>query len=308
MLDINKILVVLDEQQERHLAFNRALQLAQSLNAELTLLTNCYESYCEDSSNIDSATRLHVKELLIERKQLWLGEFQQQAEQQSITCEVDVRWHKNLHGAALKAMSDNYFDLTIKNSQKHHNIVDRVFASSDSFLLRHTLTPLLLVKGQEQWQHNRVIASIDATSHNNDHVLVNDNILAFAEHLSDHFSTDLHLVNAFPNTALMLAMLPEVVPPTNISEEMKAMHQDACENYTDKYSIKSDHLHIHEGEAGDVICDISTKIEADVIVVGSCGANDFDQVLLGSTAEQILDHTDIDVILINSQDGPKETE
>jgi len=308
MLDINKILVVLDEQLPDQGAFNRSLQLATSLEAEITLVTSCYESYCEDNSNIDEDTRQHVKEVLIERKERWLDGFRQQAAEQEIKCDLAIYWEKHVHNAAVRLMEKEYFDLTIKSSQQHHNIVDRVFSSSDSYLIRHCNTPLLLVKGKEKWEHNRVIASIDATSHDNDHVVVNDNILAFSEHLADHFETDLHLVNAFPNTALMLAMLPEVIPPTSIAEDIQNQHQDACETYAQKYSVNADHIHIYEGEAAEVIAKAANKIDADVIVVGTSGANNFDQVLLGSTAEQILDHTDTDVILINTKDGVDEKE
>ena len=45
MLDINHILVVLDSEHPEQIALDRALWLARSLEADLTLLTSTYEAY-----------------------------------------------------------------------------------------------------------------------------------------------------------------------------------------------------------------------------------------------------------------------
>ena len=49
MLDINHILVVLDSDHLEQHAFDRALALASSVKADITILGSCYESYCEES-------------------------------------------------------------------------------------------------------------------------------------------------------------------------------------------------------------------------------------------------------------------
>src|SRR5690554_7188245 len=80
----------------------------------------------------------------------------------------------------------------------------------------------MLIKSSEPWKHNRILASIDATSTDEGHQLINDNILSYAEQLTDHFDTDLHLVNAYPLVNVAFAMVPEVTAPDHLHKYVQA--------------------------------------------------------------------------------------
>ena len=72
MLNIKHILVVLDSDHPEQPAFHRALALAGSLKADITILGSCYEAYCEDSSSLEVDTKNEIKSALINNKQMWL--------------------------------------------------------------------------------------------------------------------------------------------------------------------------------------------------------------------------------------------
>lgn len=147
--------------------------------------------------------------------------------------------------------------------------------------------------------------SIDATSHDEGHQLINENILDFAEHLADHFDTDLHLLNAYPMVALAFAMVPEVTAPDDIQDFVTRQHKDNCDRYAAKYKINSDHIHIAEGDPEDVVEAINKELDADLVVIGTVGREGLAGVLLGNTAERIVDRVPCDVLVIKPQDGVK---
>lgn len=304
MLDINHILVVLDSDHPEQPAFDRALALASSVKADITILGSCYEAYCEESSSLELETKNKIKNALINNRQLWLDTFVDEAEKQGIEISTEVHWQKNLHNAVMASMNTSDFDLVIKGT-KPHSIVDRIFTHSDWNLLRHCQAPVLLVKSSKPWVNNRILASIDATSHDESHKLINENILDFAEHLADHFKTDLHLVNSYPMVALAFAMVPEVTAPDDIQKYITEQHKTECEYYAKKYNINDDHIHITEGDPDDVVEVMAKEIEADLVVIGSVAREGWSGVLLGNTAERIVDRVSCDVLVIKPLDGVK---
>jgi len=300
MLDINHILVVLDKNQPEQFALDRALWLAGSLKADLTLMTSTYEAYCEENSSLDQETRGRIKNALLEKSGSWLNSFLPEAA--AISIRTEVRWQKHLHDAVIESDRDHDFDLVIKGTRPH-GLMDRIFTHDDWNLLRTCPAPVMLVKSARPWAHNRVLASIDATSGDEGHQLINDNILSFAEHLSDHFATDLHLANSYPLVSVAFAMVPEVTAPDDIQKYITEQHEEACTALAKKYNIADDHVHIGEGDADTVVAGICKDIEADVVVIGTVGRAGLAGVLIGNTAELLVDKVECDVIVIKPSDG-----
>lgn len=302
MLDINHILVVLDSEHPEQIALDKALWLADVLKADITLMTSVYEPYAGESSSLDEETRTRIREARLDSTRRWVESFLPEIEARNIKGKAETWWQKHLHDAVIDSMRHTDFDLVIKGTSQH-GIMDRIFTHTDWNLMRHCPAPVMLVKSPAPWKHNRVLASIDATSQDDGHKLINDNILQFAEHLADHFETDLHMVNSYPQVAIAFAMVPEVTAPDDIQEYISGQHQQACEVLAHKFSINEDHVHIGEGEPVDVVASTVASIEADVLVVGTVGRTGLAGVLIGNTAEQLVDRVSCDVLVIKPQDG-----
>lgn len=300
MLDINHILVVLDADHPEQIALDRALWLARSLSADITLMTNTWDAYAADSPALSEDTRDQIRQALLNKAGQWLQSFANEAE--GVTVRTEVRWQKHLHEAVLDVMRTTDFDLVVKGTAPH-SLMDRIFTHTDWNLLRHCPAPVMLVKSAKPWVHNRVLATIDATSADNGHQRINDNILSFAEHLSDHFATDLHLVNAYPLVSVAFAMVPEVTAPDDIQKYIHEQHEEASAQWARKFSIQDDHVHIGEGDPEQVVASTARDIEADVVVVGSIGRTGLAGVLIGNTAELLVDKVACDVIVVKPSDG-----
>ena len=300
MLDINHILVVLDKDHPEQIALDRAVWLAESLDADLTLLTSAYEVYCEKNSSLDADTRQRIKDSLLEKADQWLSGYLPEAGKVKVSKEV--YWQKHLHDAVMESMRHQDYDLVIKGTLKH-GIMDRIFTHTDWNLLRHCPAPVMLVKNPAPWKNNRVVAAIDATSADEGHQVINDNILSYAEHLSDHFSTDLHMANSYPMVSVAFAMVPEVTAPDNIQKYITEQHEESCKQWAHKYNITEDHIHIGEGDADAVVADICDEIDADVLVIGTVGREGISGVLIGNTAELVVDKVDCDVIVVKPSGG-----
>ncbi|MFP6846570.1 MAG: universal stress protein UspE [Thalassobium sp.] len=302
MLDINHILVVLDQEHPEQYALDRAVWLAKATNSDLTLMTCAWDTYGDDSARIDEATRHSIKGALSQRAQSWLDSLLEDRDVANVTVRTEVHWQKHLHDGAIESIRNTDFDLVIKGTQPH-TLLQRIFTHTDWNLMRHCPAPVMLVKSATPWKHNRVLAAIDSTSRDTGHELINDNILSFAEHLADHFETDLHLANAYPMVAVAFAMVPEVTAPDDIQKYITEQHEEGCAAWAKKFNIADDHIHIGEGDTDVVIADIAKETEADLVVVGTIGRGGLSGVLIGNTAEALVDKLECDILVIKPQDG-----
>lgn len=302
MLDINHILVVLDHDHAEHIALDKALWLASTVQADLTLMTSVFEPHCDDATSLEQETRNLIHDSSINKATEWLEQLAQDAVSAGLTVHKQVCWDKHLYDAIMGVMNQNDFDLVIKGTHQHH-LVDRIFTHTDWNMIRHCPAPVMLVKSAMPWQHNRVLASIDATSMDASHQRINDNILAFAEHLSDHFETDLHLVNAYPDVDVAFAMVPEINAPDDVQKHISAQHHEACNTLASRYSIQPNHIHIMEGDTTDIVPDIATAIEADLVVAGTVGRDGLAGVIVGNTAEELVDKVACDIVVLKPSDG-----
>ncbi len=302
MLDINHILVVLDSNHPEHNAVEKAIWLAGMVKADLTFMTTAYEPNCDDPMSLEQETRQLIREAKLNNANSWVRGFINDALSTDLTIHTDIRWSQHLHDAVLEVMEQQSFDLVIKGTHPH-SVVDKIFTHTDWHMIRHCPAPVMLVKSATPWLNNRILASIDATSMDENHQRINDNILAFSEHLADHLETDLHIVNAYPDVDVAFAMVPEISAPNDVQKHISSQHHEACHSLANKYNIKNDHIHIMEGDTTDVIPEIADAINVDLLVAGTVGRTGLASVVVGNTAEDLVDKIQCDIVVIKPSDG-----
>ena len=110
MLNIKHILAVLDQQITDDPALARALWLAKSLDAELTLITNAWDALGDAGSHVSDDMRGNLREKFTDRAQRWLDESAANLREAGKTVHTQVRWCKHLHDVALEQLATDDYD------------------------------------------------------------------------------------------------------------------------------------------------------------------------------------------------------
>jgi nucleotide-binding universal stress UspA family protein len=116
----------------------------------------------------------------------------------------------------------------------------------------------------------------------------NHMIYEFGERISDHLGAQLLPIHIFE--------VPQGYSKTGKTyEEFAEIMKENAKNDFKKFVSKHDHpelectMVLHDGEnEGKLIMDIAKKIDADMIIMGSRGRTSSAAILLGSTAEKII--------------------
>ena len=117
--------------------------------------------------------------------------------------------------------------------------------------------------------------------------------LAFAARLAVHCGSTLHVLHA--EDPLLCAAAQH--QGRDLSEEtLEELRRFTAETWPSVTCNPT--LHAVAGQAGDVIRDIGTRENADVIVVGSRGMSGAERLLFGSTTEYVLRRADASVLVV----------
>ncbi len=271
MREFKKLLVVLNPTKAEQLALNKAVRIARHQDVEITAFL-LERTYCgEFRSHLD--------------KQL------QQLEQQGLSIRLELSPETDLLRALLLCQHALGFDLTLKEPHKT-SLSDSLFTPLDWKLLRAQNTPVLMVRPSELEPDAPILAAVEATPVDPEHQQLSGQILELASLLADKLQRPLHMFSACP------APMQNPAHSDQQSAQQEQAYRDTCVSLGQQYGISADRIHVAAGPAELLIADQAMKLGARLLVLGTVARTGLRGVLLGNTAEQLLERVDIDVLVI----------
>jgi len=265
-MPLSRIMVIIDPTTEPQPAFERALDSARLTGASLHLYLCVNSSYGASSHE---EARFRYRSLLEQMSQRALDDGVE------AICEID--WAQDWRQQAVAAAARCSASMVFKNSFDHSDVQREMRCTSDWALLRLSPCPVLMVKNFQDWNQRRVLAAINPHSTDEAHIKLNHQIISFAQRFSTAYGSDAHFVTAYQDR--------------NHTPEANAL-SDSC-------GASLDYIHIRQGKAADVISEVASEINADLIIIGTVGRDGIKGRVLGNTCEKVLDHTQADVLVLN---------
>jgi len=202
-------------------------------------------------------------------------------------------------------------DLVIKCAE-NPDWIDRLFGSDDMHLLRKCPCPLWLMKPQEKSNYESIVAAVDfdpADPEVSDGDL-NRLILELSSSLAMSDFASLHLVHVWDAPDLAIVRLSAENPETaaiRLVEHERLRHEAGMARLTetlrqqvgvDAYDYLSPDVHLRRGSAVRVIPALVKQLKADLVVMGTVARSGISGVIIGNTAEGILDQLECSVLAV----------
>jgi len=212
---------------------------------------------------------------------------------------------------AIRAVLKNGYDLLIKPAE-NPTWTNRLFGSDDLHLLRKCPCPVWLMKPPEKSNYSSILAAVDFNllaplpSENE----LNREILELAASLAISDFASLHLIHAWEALAEGMltsrgGMSPEGV--IDYVEKERASHRaelyrlaKELPGWIDKDAFEhlSPSFHLPKGPARIVIPAFAAELRADLVVMGTVARTGISGLIIGNTAEAILDQLSCSVLAI----------
>ena len=311
MQGFDKILFVVEPSQEPTWALARASAFAASVQADLTLLMVAERPAATGELNqtqVDTAIRDQC--LATMERALTSLDYPTEAE-----CLVAVgRPHIEIIRTALRGGHD----LVIKAAETQSGgLRARLLGSRDMHLLRKCPCPVWLLKPDGRQPYRRILATVDFTPGAEDAETegLNWRILDLASALALAEFAELHVAHVWeaPATGLLHHWGSGVWTTDTTAAELRYVEQARNQHVLGVDSMTKalaerigpegfEYLklrsHLPRGSAIEQIPSLAAELDVDLIVMGTVGRGGIPGLLIGNTAETILDRCDRAVLAV----------
>ncbi|EIM65507.1 universal stress protein [Desulfobacter postgatei] len=211
----------------------------------------------------------------------------------------------------IRSVLRNAYDLVIKAAEDP-DFIKRLFGSDDMHLLRKCPCPVWLMKLPEKTNYKCVLAAVDFDPlqfHASEQAF-NTEIIDRAAALALSDTAFLHIVHAweaFAEKAMLAHGDISIESVTAHVQKQQLIHQkelhrlgEALRNRigADGYSKISPSFHLPKGPTKKVIPPLAAGLGADLVVMGTVARTGISGLIIGNTAEAILDQLTCSVLAI----------
>jgi universal stress protein E len=149
---------------------------------------------------------------------------------------------------------------------------------------------------------HRIGAAVDPGHADDKPRLLDRCILDAASRLSQHLNGELHAIHAYIPAAIVAAAMAEPPLVIDVPVETLAQEREVRVNevlaLTAEYRLPSTNIHVEAGGAKEVLARMARECEIDVMVMGAVSRSALKRIVIGSTAESVLEHLPCDLMVV----------
>lgn len=304
MTSPKRVLVVVDPTAKEQPAAERGAWLARKMNASLELFVcDSVQFTAGERSFFDAETLKAGREDLLRRQEERLEVMAEPFRKDGLAVTVEAEWGHPLHEGILQHIEAKKPDIVVKDTHYHSAIRRSIFSNTDWHLIRECPVPLLLVKPRELSSRVTIVAAVDPLHERDKPAELDHTILSVAQELCLRTGGEMHVVHAFdPSSAYVMSadsmVFPLAMPINKIVDSLRTQHTEAVDELMADYSVAPENIHVVEGDPHELLASQAEELHADMVVIGAVARGAIRRFVLGSTAEQVLDHIPCDLLIV----------
>ncbi len=307
MKRFRKILVVCDRDSEHDELLGRAISLAKTNDAQVTLIDPVESEPGEFSAIFAALPGARGEE--VEQELLNFHRARLSAIGASVTAQgIEVRTLVPQGVAFIEIIREvlrGGHDLVMKGAGGGKSGWPQFLGSIDLHLLRKCPCPVWIMKKGTKPTYARILAAVDPDPTDDVKVALDRMVLDLATSLSEIDDSELHIVHAwrligeesFRYSAFLRSSEAEI---ERLLEEEEGRHRSRVDALVEDYRIadRGGRVHVLKGNAGWLIPELARDTGADLIVMGTVGRTGVSGFFIGNTAETILGQVDCSVLAV----------
>jgi universal stress protein E len=306
-MEASRILAVLDPGLGDSRAAVRAATLGRRAGARVTLAVYEDRQTIVESGILGEALTRDALEAWQAGTAGWLEKQAVHCREADIETATEIVLGRPIHEKILAAVESGGYDLVLKDSRAGSRLRRALFTPLDWHLLRACPVPLMLVKADSSDTPRRIAAAVDPLHERGKPALLDQRILRAARDMAACFGAEWHAVHAC-QTQPLGAGSPIEGPSLHfeeVREKIAGHHTRALRDLVADFELPDDHVHFIDAPVSRAIVDFTREHEIDTLVMGTVRRTGLSRVLMGSTAEAILDAVNCDVLAIKPEDFPR---
>jgi universal stress protein E len=302
MIPFKNILVVVDSSVERHAELERARKLVDQTDAKLHLV-----DVVKDLSltlRLLSKDHTQLQQSLVAEKQESLNALVAHCKSHGIDATGEV-----LEGQSslvtVKAAQKFGADLIIRPSKGVRSLELGPLGSSAQKLIRGLPCPVWLTQADHEPNYKTILAAVDATPHDTAHAALNHRILQTGLELAKQERCKLMIVYVWNlHGSEMLKNRLAVEEYEQLIEHNRKQHLASFEKLLAAFELHATgpNTRMIEGEPSTAIPQLCEAEQADLLICGTVARRGITGLLVGNTAERIINRCNCSVLALTPSD------
>lgn len=301
MNEFRRILVAVKDPDAKKLpAVLKAAQLAKAFGAELFLFQSiALPIYVQGDLSGFAYGLADAERCTAEACEAALELIARRLRRKGIKVSVSAQFDYPVYEAVIREATRLKADLIIAE-QHHGHRAAALLHLVDWELLRLSPVPVLLVKDARAYRRPRVLAAVDPEHTYSKPLWLDREILCTGQEVAQALGGTLHAVHAY-------APIPTLAFPTGAitQDQVAAVYARSGKEAAKKLrrelrdaEIKNATSHVVGRHPSDAITEVAGKIRSSLVVMGAISRSGIKRLLIGNTAEHVLDRLPCDVLVI----------
>ncbi len=285
-----KILLVVRSADPEQPAVKRALELA-SEHTEVEVFAPVYNSHLQAYPLSDPEDYERLRDRLVQRSLEQAGALARSIERRGITVTASAVWDYPYYEAIIRRGMAGDADLVISASLTER---PQALRYADWRLLIAAPMSVLLVKSAAARAYDAVVAAVDPLHRHDKPASLDEQILTQAKRVQALTAAKLRAVFCFVPLVHAAPVGSEALPVDIVEEQLEQESREALEAVLARVGLQGDVGEVLTGRPEEVL----PELPADLLIVGALSRGRLKDLILGSTAERILEETKSDLLVV----------
>lgn len=298
---MNKILVVLGSETGDRAAVERLIELGRG-GAESLLLAIVHEAALDGYlGNTEIYARLRKR--LVDEKTAEIEAIAKGVAKRRVACAAKAVWAWPRGEAIQREAGAFGADLVVLSFGIEPK---RQMSSRDWRFLAECPLPVLVVNRDASEPYRHVVAAVDPVHAHAKPAELDASVVAVAQAVAMRTGAELTLVHAFRPLAHYHVDLEGVerVPLEDAEAFLEASRRQALESLAAQAGLDASVAKLMEGGPEEALARLAERGEADLIVMGALSRGKLADLIIGSTAERVLERPGADILLVKPPEPP----
>jgi universal stress protein E len=298
---IRRILVAIKDPDAKSMpSVAKAARLAKGFGAKLILFHAITDLVSSDAFFYAHGDVKRVHRDTLARYQKRLEAIAAPLREQDLEVHVGATWDYPPHEAIVRHARRHKADLIVAECHAGRRLAPWLLHLTDWELLRTSPVPVLLIKNGATWEDLNVLAAIDPSHRFAKPAKLDSSILNTAAEFSRALGGSLHVAHSYvPVPASTIPMAGASVPlVTQIAQATEATAKQNLKAALAGLRIPRDRQHLLQGVPVETIPQLAQQLACGLVVMGAVSRSGLKRMLIGNTAERILNALTADVLVV----------
>ena len=297
-----RILVIIDPQIEKQVAFERAIELAELVDVSLQVVLFVESGRGELPAGVAEKLSIDSSINYVRQCEAWLVSLVKPHLERGLELNVEVKPFNRLYEAVIHAGLEHDVSYIFK-PMRHHSLLRRVlYTSTDWNLIRTCPLPLLLINDEKPLRGREILAAVKFGNGDSDHDELNRMIMSQAVGIAKLYGSTIKVINAVPLPSIPMGFSPTEASGHHLITVLAEDHRKQAAKLAADFGLSEDKVVVVEGQAEVVINKFAEQGDAGILMIGSVAQSGLAGLFIGNTAERVLEESITDVLVLKQAD------